>query len=99
LTQRPITTKVDAKLPIDELDRFQPHRSSDAISYIRFEVVVGDGQVAKQVMPTENIYVRVDERPTPGGGVSDAKLETGAHRVVVGIIRDQFKGKWSMLIE
>lgn len=99
LTWRPITTKVDASLPIDELDRFQPHRSSDAISYIRFEVVVGDGQVAKLVMPTENIYVWVDERPTPSGEVSGAKLEPGTHRIVVGIIRDQFKGEWSVLVE
>ncbi|MGV3483544.1 MAG: PVC-type heme-binding CxxCH protein [Planctomycetaceae bacterium] len=99
LTWRPITSRVDGTLPLDELDRIQPHRETPAASYIRFDVVVGEGQSAKLKMPTKGIYTWLNGRPTPAEELASRSLATGTYRVVVGIVRDEFQGDWSVLVE
>ncbi len=94
LTWRSITTKVNGTVPLEELDRLQPHRDVPSASYLRFDIEVGEGQKAKLEMPYDHINAWVDGRPVPAETLKDRVWEAGKHRIVVGILRDQFRGEW-----
>ena len=99
LTWRPVTSLVNATLPLQELDRHQPHRETPAASFIRFDVTVPENQAMRLTMPTNAVSTWLDGKPIPPAELVTKKLSAGKHRIVVGIARDQFKGDWSVLAE
>ncbi len=97
---RPITTRVNATLPLDELDRYQPYGDRAApTSFIRFDLDVPDGQVSKLTMPVDAIEVWINGRPMPPSDLIANGLEAGKYRIVIGINRQAFAGQWRVLVE
>lgn len=89
---RPITTRVSGTLPIDELDGFKQHGNTPLTSFVRFSVVIPDGQPAPRIeLPTEGVTVWVDGKPTPVQEINTLKLSSGTHRVVVSVNREALK--------
>ncbi len=94
LTWRPVTAMVNGAIPLEELDRLQPHREAPSASYLRFDIEVGQGQTPQLVIPYDHIQVWVDGKPQPPESLKDRQWTAGKHRIVVGILRDQFRGEW-----
>jgi len=90
---RPVTTRVNGTLPVEELDRFKQHSTSPFSSFVRFEFIVPQGQGSPTIeMPAAAVDVWLDGKPTPVEKIAGAELTPGKHTVVVGINRDQFTG-------
>lgn len=89
---RPITTRVSGELPIAELDGFKQHGNTPLTSFVRFSVLVPEGQPAPRIeLPTEAVNVWVNGKPTPVQEVNSLKLPSGLHRIVVSINREAFR--------
>ena len=94
LLWRPVTTRVNGTLPVEELDRFKLHSTTPFLSFVRFDVVVPQGQGSPKIqMPTQAIDVWLDGKPTPAEEIASTELTPGKHTLVIGINRDQFSGE------
>ena len=92
---RIVTTQVNGTLPLAELDRFKQHGSTPFTSFVRFEVVVPEGQPAPRIeLPTQAVDIWVNGKPTPAPSLVDTRLDPGRHQIVVGINRDAFDGQF-----
>lgn len=90
LVWRPVTSRVNGTVPVDELDPFKLH-NTPKVSFIRFDVNVPEGQSAPRIeMPTEAVDVWVDGKPTPASEIGSLRLDAGSHRIVIGVNRDAF---------
>lgn len=86
---RPITTRVNGTLPVEELDSFKQHGNTPLTSFVRFSVVVPEGQAAPRIeLPTEAVNVWVNGKPTPVHEINSLQLPSGPHRFVVSINRE-----------
>jgi putative heme-binding domain-containing protein len=86
---RSITTRVDATVPLSELDQFQQHRETPPTSFIRFSIEMPSRGQAKIEMPTEGIEVWVDAKPTPIWNLTALELAAGRHTIVLAIDRSK----------
>ncbi len=86
---RPVTSYVNGKLPLSELDRFQQHRQTPPTSFVRFLVDMPSKGIAEISVPTTGIEAWVDTKPTPAIDLKQLELDAGEHVIVLGIDRDQ----------
>lgn len=97
LNWKTVTTRVNASLPLDELDRFKQQATTPSLSFVRFAVDVPAGQVGPRIeLPVEAGEVWVEGRPTPAADVADLKLDPGKHEIIVAINRDSFTGDFKV---
>ncbi|TVQ01346.1 MAG: L-sorbosone dehydrogenase [Planctomycetaceae bacterium] len=90
---RPVTTLVNGSLPISELDGFRQHATTPLLSFVRFHVVVPEGQEPPRIeLPTGEIDLWVDGKPTPPAELASLKWSPGTHAIVLAINRDAFQG-------
>ena len=87
MTWRPLTSKVDGTIPLDELDRFKQHRETPPTSFVRFSVELPDEGIAKIEFPTDGIEAWVDSKPTPVWDLASLNLTAGTHQIVLAIDR------------
>ena len=100
LVWRPVTTRVNGTLPVEELDRFKLHASTPFLSFVRFDIVVPQGQESPTIeMPTAAIDIWLDGKPLPAEEIATAQLAPGKHSLVVGINRDQFTGDFRVKLK
>lgn len=92
---RPVTTRVNGTLPVEELDRFKQHSTTPFLSFVRFEIVVPEGQGSPTIeMPTGSVDLWLDGKPMPAEEIAGVQLAPGKHNLVVGINRDEFSGEF-----
>ncbi len=97
---RPVTTRVNGTLPVEELDRFKLHATTPFLSFVRFDIVVPQGQESPTIeMPTAAVDVWLDGKPMPAEAIAGAQLAPGKHSLVVGINRDQFTGDFRVKLK
>ncbi len=88
LQWRMVTTTVDGRLPIDELDVFKPHQTTPPISFVRWDLEVPPGETTGlDLPPADGLSVWINERPVPLWALEQKRFEPGKHRVVLGIHR------------
>lgn len=97
LNWKNVTTRVNASLPLEELDRFKQQATTPSLSFVRFEVDVPAGQTGPRIeLPVTAGDVWVEGRPTPAADVAELKLAPGKHEVVVAINHDVFDGDFKV---
>ena len=91
-TWRPITSLVDGSLPLEELDRFQQHRSTHPASFVRFDLRMAEAGNPGLDIPSQGIQMWVDGKPAPMWETESLTLSAGDHRITLAIDRAQFSG-------
>ena len=93
LQWRTITSLVDGKLPIGELDRFQQHRTTPPMSFVRFQVELAGVGAMSLKLPDDFIEAGldawIDSKPIPLRDLISLEMDQGKHTVILGIDRKQ----------
>tara|TARA_R110002049_G_scaffold72490_6_gene187451 strand:- start:163012 stop:166497 length:3486 start_codon:yes stop_codon:yes gene_type:complete len=84
---RPLTSRVDGRLTIDEMDPFRQHKSTPPTSFLRVHVSSANAGAAGIEFPTDGIECWVDGKPTPNWELKDRILQAGDHTIVLAIDR------------
>ncbi len=96
---RPLTTRVDGRVPVDELDAFKQHRQTPPTSFVRLRFDMPADGTAKLTTPTEGLQAWVDTKPTPIWDLQSMSLPRGQHTVVLAIDRTIQKDPFTIRIE
>ncbi|MDG2219812.1 MAG: L-sorbosone dehydrogenase [Rubripirellula sp.] len=87
LQWRAMTTRVDGRLPIEELDSFGQLSQAPVSSFIRLRLKMPTAGVAKVIAPVKGLRAWVDAKPTPAFDLNSLKLDRGEHIIVLAIDR------------
>lgn len=82
-----VTTTVDGKLPVAELDQFKQHKQTPPTSFIRWTIDMPATGNVQLELPGDGIEAWVDGKPTPVWNLSNIELDAGNHTVVLAIDR------------
>ncbi len=96
---REVTTTVDGMIPLIELDRFQQHRETPPMTFVRFPIrMPAEGNIQLSV-PEEGIDAWVDGKPTPIWNLKSMTLDAGTHQLVIGIDRSKLTEPFAVQVE
>ena len=95
---RPMTSRVDGTIPMDELDVFRQHETTPPTSFVRFQVASSSDAESGIIVPTEGIECWVDGKPTPIWELKSRRLSVGNHTIVLAIDRSLRKDPFAVAL-
>jgi hypothetical protein len=87
LKWRAMTTRVDGRVPLEELGSFESFRQTPPTTFIRLRLEMPITGIAKVIAPLNGLRAWVDAKPTPVFDLSSLELGRGQHVIVLAIDR------------
>lgn len=87
LKWRAMTTRVDGRVPLEELGSFELFRQTPPTTFIRLRLEMPITGIAKVITPLNGLRAWVDAKPTPVFDLSSLELDRGQHVIVLAIDR------------